>query len=249
MDKRIGAQLYTLRDFIQTKEDFDKSMERIKNIGYKAVQISAIGPIPAEDIKEICDKHGLVITCTHRGFDEYVNDLDGIIKFHKTLDCKIAGLGAMPGQYRDKIPEFVELMNDVTQKLAAQGISFAYHNHHFEFEKMTDGKFIMDYMLDNGKFDFILDVYWLSFAGINPPDYIRKVGKRAIVVHFKDLAILDNEVVMAEVGQGNLDWDSIIKASEEVGSLWAQVEQDVCRRDPFESMEISYNYLIKKGFC
>ena len=34
MDRRIGAQLYTVRDSIQTIEDFDKSCKKIKDIGY-----------------------------------------------------------------------------------------------------------------------------------------------------------------------------------------------------------------------
>ena len=250
MDKRIGAQLYTLREYTQNAEDFESTMKKLKEIGYKAVQISAVGPIPPEQMKEICDKYDLAITCTHRGFDEYVNDIDNMIDFHKKLGCDIPGIGAMPDQYRtiEKIPEFVEKMNSIAEKMSEHGMHFSYHNHHFEFEKMENGQLIMDYMIENGKFDFILDAYWLSYAGVNPAKYIRKMGKKAIVIHYKDLAIVNKEVVMSEVGEGNLDWDDIIAATEEAGSKWALVEQDVCRRDPFESMKMSYDYLTKKGF-
>ena len=75
------------------------------------------------------------------------------------------------------------------------------------------------------------------------------MGKRAVCVHFKDLEIVENNAVMAEVMEGNLDWDAIIAACEDAGTQWALVEQDICRRDPFESMEISYNNLKTKGFC
>ena len=34
MDRRIGAQLYTARDFLTTNEDFYESMKKIKEIGY-----------------------------------------------------------------------------------------------------------------------------------------------------------------------------------------------------------------------
>lgn len=71
-----------------------------------------------------------------------------------------------------------------------------------------------------------------------------------MAVHFKDLKVnVDNSTEMAEVGEGNLDWDSIIGVCEEAGVKWALVEQDVCRRDPFESMKMSYEYLTGKGFC
>ena len=32
MDKRIGAQLYTIRDFMKTIEDFDASCKKINDI-------------------------------------------------------------------------------------------------------------------------------------------------------------------------------------------------------------------------
>ena len=71
-----------------------------------------------------------------------------------------------------------------------------------------------------------------------------------MAVHFKDLKMkTDNKYEMAEIGEGNLDWDAIIKACEEAGTKWALVEQDVCQRDPFESLKMSYDYLITKGFC
>ena len=51
MDKRIGAQLYTLREFCQTAEDFDDTLKKVSEIGYKIIQVSGIGPISAADIR------------------------------------------------------------------------------------------------------------------------------------------------------------------------------------------------------
>lgn len=76
MDKRIGAQLYTLSDFCQNEEDFDKSMKKVSEMGYKTIQASAIGPMSGETVKEICDKYGLEVVCTHRPFANYENKLD-----------------------------------------------------------------------------------------------------------------------------------------------------------------------------
>ena len=86
---------------------------------------------------------------------------------------------------------------------------------------------------------------------MNPADFISGLGKRAMAVHFKDLSInpeKDFAQEMAEVGEGNLDWNAIISACQNAGTKWALVEQDICRRDPFESLRISYEYLREKGF-
>ena len=83
-------------------------------------------------------------------------------------------------------------------------------------------------------------------------DFIRNLGDRAMAIHFKDYSINPQKGFIpeyAEIGEGNLDWDSIIKACDDAGAKWALVEQDVCNRDPFESMKMSYDYLTKKGFC
>ena len=70
-----------------------------------------------------------------------------------------------------------------------------------------------------------------------------------MAVHLKDLKVkIDNHIEMAELGEGNLDWDGILRACEEAGVSWALVEQDDCQRDPFEALKISHDYLVAKGF-
>ena len=251
MDKRIGAQLYTLRDFCKTAEDLDKTFEKISNIGYKTVQVSGIGPIPADVVKETADKHNLEIVCTHRGMEDFINNLDKLIEDHHTMGCKIAGIGAMPAEYREDPIGFVEVISPIAKRLREEGIQFAYHNHAFEFRK-KDGKYFMDYMIKNSdpdNFKFIVDTYWLAIAGQDPAEFIEKLGDRVAAVHFKDLTLDLNTPIMAEVMEGNLNWEKIFAACEKSGAQYALVEQDICQRNPFESMEISYNNLLKKGFC
>ncbi|MNP72423.1 hypothetical protein D3C76_1689790 [compost metagenome] len=64
------------------------------------------------------------------------------------------------------------------------------------------------------------------------------------VVHLKDMAIVDRKQVFAEIGEGNMNYAEIITTCRETGVEWYVVEQDVCRRDPFESLEMSLRYLI-----
>ena len=253
MDKRIGAQYYTIRDFCKTLEDFDASCKKVSEIGYKTVQLSAIGDFKPADVKAVLDKYSLEAVCTHRSGDEYENRLDYSIEFHKTIGCKIAGLGAIPGfsAEEENVKAFLEKYNPISEKLYENGLVFAYHNHHLEFERIG-GKYVFDIIAENtdpDKFKFILDVYWLSYSGINPAKFIRKYKDRIACVHFKDIGIIDKNVEMFEVGFGNIDWDDVIAACEDANVEYALVEQDICRRDPFESLKMSYDYLSGKGFC
>jgi sugar phosphate isomerase/epimerase len=61
------------------------------------------------------------------------------------------------------------------------------------------------------------------------------------------MAVQANTPIMAEVGEGNLNWEAILAACREAGVLWYIVEQDVCQRDPFESLGISLRNLRSMG--
>ena len=53
MDKRIGAQLYTVRDFVKTEEDFIATMTRLAEFGYKSAQFSGVPTffLPRDSVK------------------------------------------------------------------------------------------------------------------------------------------------------------------------------------------------------
>jgi sugar phosphate isomerase/epimerase len=256
MDKRIGAQYYTLREFAKTIEDFDETCRKVSEMGYKIVQISGT-PLPAAPMREVLDKYNLKAVVTHRGFNDFKNNLDEIIEYNKTLGCLVCGVGSMPQEVRDNkegLDQFIADANEIAAKLRKEGLYFGYHNHQFEFAKI-DGQVTMDRLINEtnpDEFMFIVDTYWLQFGGVDPAEFIRTLGKRAMMVHFKDYSINPSKnfvVEMCEVGEGNLNWDEIIEACEEAGSLYALVEQDICNRDPFESMKMSYDFLKTKGFC
>ncbi|MFL7808595.1 MAG: sugar phosphate isomerase/epimerase, partial [Anaerolineae bacterium] len=57
----------------------------------------------------------------------------------------------------------------------------------------------------------------------------------------------EGEPTMAEIGEGNLNWPAILAACAEAGVEWYAIEQDICRRDPFESLKISYDNLRQMG--
>ena len=53
------------------------------------------------------------------------------------------------------------------------------------------------------------------------------------MVHLKDMAIgEDRTQVMAEVGEGNLNWPAILDAGRDAGVEWCAGEQDICQRGP-----------------
>ncbi len=67
---------------------------------------------------------------------------------------------------------------------------------------------------------------------------------RLPLLHMKDYMVNDeNAPQFAEIGVGNLPWPQIIAAAEESGCEWFIVEQDTCPGDPFDSLQISFDYI------
>ncbi|MEK4260135.1 sugar phosphate isomerase/epimerase family protein [Paenibacillus sp. FSL L8-0499] len=245
----IAAQMYTLRDFTKTAEDLRSTFQKVSAVGYEAIQISAIGPIDPKLVKEYADESGLAICATHVSWDRLTNDLDALAAEHKLWNCKNIGLGSLPEKFRtgqEGYREFAKLMSDIAVTLKDQhDLQFVYHNHDFEFERF-DGMTGMEILLTESDpaVGFELDLYWVQAGGGSPADWIRKVAGRMQVVHLKDMAIVNRKQIFAEIGEGNMNYKEIINVCRETGVDWFVVEQDVCRRDPFESLEISLRYLL-----
>ncbi len=249
----LAAQLYTVRQFTQTPEDLAATLKKIREIGYRAVQVSAIGPIDPAELKAMLDGEGLTLCITHTGYDRLRNDLPAVIEEHHLWGCKHVAIGSMPPEYREMGEEgfhrFAEVANEIGRALYEAGLTFSYHNHSFEFQRFgkRTGLDILFEETDPRYVRAEIDTYWVQHGGGDPAAWIRRMTNRMPVVHLKDMVIQGREQVMAEVGEGNLNWPAILEACRDAGVEWYAVEQDICQRDPFESLVISYRNLKAMG--
>ncbi len=249
-DIKLGAQLYTLRDYIQNYEDAEKTFAYLDSIGINTIQISAIGPIEPEKVAYLVDKYSMDVCVTHTSFDRMLSDTEAVVREHKMIHCDTLGVGCMPGEYsgsEEGVREFIKLTGELAKKLRDMGMHFAYHNHAFEFKKYNDRR-VIDMLIDDTDpelFGFIMDTYWVQYGGGDPADFINRLSGRMKVCHFKDYKInSENKPDFAEVGTGNLNLDECYRACRDSGVRYIVIEQDTCDIDPRESMAISYKNLV-----
>jgi sugar phosphate isomerase/epimerase len=186
---------------------------------------------------------------THTAPDSILGDTEGVIAKHDILDCKYVGLGAMPKNYRkhEAVEDFHKNFHRAIKQIADSGKVFTYHNHAFEFEK-KDGVFMLDklFSMFDKSLMLTLDCYWANYGGVDVCELIEKYAGRIDCVHLKDYAIKNNEIIMAPVMRGNMNYPKIITALEKAGTKYALVEQDDCYgEDPFDCLAESYNNLKK----
>ena len=255
----LGAQMFTVRDFTQNLDDLAVTLKKIADIGYPAVQISAIGPIDPPDVAKAVQDSGLIVAATHMGWDSFLNDLDTVIETHKLWNCTHTAVGGLFGQeYRgpDGLKKFLDELPPVAEKLAAEGMDFSYHNHSHELVPCCGGATWLEALYDQADPNHLkaeIDTYWIAHGGGDPARWVRKCAGREPLLHLKDMAMAFSEEGkleqrMAEIGEGNLNWPAILEAAAAGGVEWYLVEQDICYgRDPFESLAISYRNLKAMG--
>ncbi len=252
----LGVQLYTIRQYTQTKSDLTMSFARLKEIGYDCVQISAIGPIHPNDVAKALKDTGLECVATHVGWNRFKEDLDSVIEEHKLWGCCHAAVGMLPADYyfdENGLEKFIDELAPISFRLSQEGIDFSYHNHHHEFTRYK-GKLWLEMLYEKAPAEMLkaeIDTYWIQMGGGNPVEWINKCSGRQPLLHLKDLKIeitRDDWVQqkMAEIGEGNLDWYAILDVAQNSGVEYLLVEQDDCNGvDPFDALETSYRNLQK----
>ena len=252
---QIAVTLYNLREFCQNESDMDRTLDKICEIGFQSVQVSGT-PLAADVIRRQLDKHGLFCCATHEGAAAlFADDITPIIDKMQTLECDFTALGSAPQEYRGRFgtEKLCDMLNRQGEKFAAAGIKMGYHNHHFEFTKYPGmKKTMLETLYENTDPDKVfaeIDVHWVTRGGSDPVYWINKVAGRMPVMHIKDFAILNNEPVFCEIGEGNLRWEAIFAAAEKTGVRWYSIEQDqpFPGRDNFDSIKMSFDNLKAMG--
>ncbi|MCC5833311.1 MAG: sugar phosphate isomerase/epimerase [Opitutales bacterium] len=246
---QVAVQLYTLRDHLQSKDSYAESMRKIREIGFRSVQVSGPRPCEPDEIAALCKEVGLVINSSHESPELILNNPEQVVKNLDAFGCKYTAYpfpGGIDFGSKSAVDTLIEGLDRSGKVLAESGKVLTYHNHHMEFRKI-DGEIILERIYRATNPDFVqaeIDTYWVQYGGGNPTQWCQKLKGRLPLLHLKDFRIdEENQIVFSEIGNGVLDFPGIIEAAESAGCGWFIVEQDRCPGDPFDSLEMSFRYI------
>ncbi len=251
---KLGIQLYTLRDYCSNPADFKETIEFVKDLNCDLVQVSGVGkkePVSAEFQKDVFSATGVECCLTHTPLERILNETDKVIEEHKLINCNHIGLGWLEEEYRETTKNMDRFFADLApalEKFKANGMTFNYHNHDFEFEKLDNGQLLLDYMIENTDpevFHFTPDVAWVEIAGYSAVEYLNKMKGRIDVCHFKDYDIIDGERKFVTLGEGKVDLKACYEKCVEHGVEYIVYEQDCdwVDDDAKKATKLSYNYM------
>jgi len=260
---KIGIGLFTLRE--QLTADVKATIAHVAKIGYNQVEtyygypgkyeVKGFWGLEAKDFNMLLKNNSLTCPSGHYNTTEFLSTGDEkILKSHievaNSVGQKYFVIPALPTDIRtngtlDDYKRMAARFNIAGELCKKAGLKLAYHNHNFEFKDQGNGITGYDILLketDAKLVGFELDIFWAVNAGLNPVDMFKKNPGRYKMFHVKDMDKQD-KAVFAEVGSGQIDFKSIFAESKMAGLDYIFTEQDLIKKDPYESITESYNYV------
>jgi sugar phosphate isomerase/epimerase len=255
--KTLGVQLYTVRSVLPQKPR--ETLDAIRTIGYQEVEATYAG---LDALWPAIQASGLKPVSIHLDSKSVTqgnpDDLSRIFDQLKQRGFTYAVFPHLPLPERggiDVIRAVAGKLNRAGEKCRAAGMTFCYHNHAFEFAT-EKGATLFQVLLDHTDpklVAFELDMFWVSVAGGDPAEMIRKLSGRMPLLHLKDkekgTPVMYKEAVprtaFKEVGSGVEDWPKVLRAAAAANVAHYFVEQDQTPGDPVDSLRRSYEFLSK----
>ncbi len=247
-----GIQLYTVRE--ELPKDTPGTLKKLYEIGFREVETAGFGKYTVKEFRQLLDDAGLKAPSAHLNLS--VPELGPVFEDAKILGAHFATSSSLatsnlprpaPGGPRPKmeplgVDGFTKLavqMNEIGKKAKAAGLQYAYHNHNYEFEKMPDGSYGYDILVnhtDHELVKFEIDCGWMCAGGADPIAYFKKYPGRFKMIHVKEFEALGHPTVSlsdrpkgSDLGQGFIDYKAIFVAGKKAGIQHAFSEQE----DPF----------------
>jgi len=234
---KIGLQLWSV--FQESMNDLLGTLEKVAKMGYDGVEFAGYFDHTASEIKAKLEELNLEISSSHIPFERLRDEIDAVIAFEKELGNPYIVCPYATFETVEEWLPFINELAEINQKIKDAGLTFIYHNHAEEFQKLEDG-YIFDAILK--KVDKAeIDVYWAEFAGVDPVSYLQQYSGRTPLVHIKDMD--ETKDKSTEVGNGILDIKAIVNQAEIGGAEWLIVEQEAFTKPTLESVEIGLKNL------
>lgn len=259
-DRKIGLQLYTLRDVIG--KDPKGILKQVADLGYQELETYGYndGMLFGMNAKELGDyvkSLGMQVTSGHYqlGKSEKTKAIKGSILNdweRAVADAKEVGQEYMVVAYLnadervtlDDYKLVSEKLNKGAEVCKKYALRLNYHNHDFEFMKVDNQVpyHLMLSQLDPKLVGMEMDLYWVVFAGEQPLDYFKKYPGRFEQWHVKDMDKTDRKR-NANIGTGSIDFKSFFAKASEAGLKHFYMEQETYPTSSLESIQASIGYL------
>ena len=233
----IALQLYSVRE--DCARDLPGTLGAVAEMGYEGVEFAGYHGYSAKDLRRLLDDLGLKVAGSHVPLETLLGDnLPATIEFNKELGNRFLIVPWLPEEYRSSRQAWLDtakLFNELSEKVAAEGMYVGYHNHHIEFAPL-EGETPWDIFFGNTRPEVVmqLDAGNALHGGADPIPILERYPGRALTVHLKEYS----KTKQALIGEGEVRWAEFFHLCETIGvTQWYIVEQETYPYPPLESVK------------
>ena len=261
---QISIQLFTLRD--QLAIDLEGTLATLAEIGYTRVEHAGFVGRTVTEFKAALDAAGLRATSGHvqipQPFDPAAwsaSLADARVLGSRYIVHPFFGINFGTGEVvRTTAPwrAFARDLNRAGRMARDAGLKLGYHNHNWEFFRLTDdpSRTAYDVLTDTTDPHLVhlqLDLFWATRGARDPVDLIRQHQGRVLQYHVKDM---NQAGGFEDPGQGLIDFARIFRHSDEAGVREYIVERDDAGTPPrqpedaLDTARVGYQFLSTVRF-
>jgi sugar phosphate isomerase/epimerase len=223
---RVGLMLYTVRE--DCARDFEGTLRAVAGLGYEGVELFDLHGHDASEVRSWLDELGLDTAGRHAGLDAIESDLPQLAEECSTIGTDRLVLSwIQPPTSTEAARELASRLAEIAREAARLDLRFGFHNHGGEVRPLNGGGSFLDELLAEADVFLELDLGWAWTAGADPLTLLDRARGRCPLVHVKDFASHEG-CEFRPVGDGAIDYGSVLPAAIEAGVEWLLVEQDEC---------------------
>jgi len=258
--KPIALQLWTVRQ--DAREDFLGTLRQAAAVGFRGVeQVHAFGygGLSAQQVRTYMTDLGLQTAGTHVSLQEWEGGAEKILDYQQELGVRYVAVSWLEPERREDEAAYRQSaasISKIARQCEARKLQLLYHHHDFEFVRFGSQTALelISEIVGPEQLGIEVDVHWVRRAGEDPVAFLRQMGARCPLVHFKDVPERalhtqdhDDPTTFTPLGTGLLDFPALAEAA--AFAEYHIVEQDYCQGDPWDSARSSLAYLQQKGLA
>jgi sugar phosphate isomerase/epimerase len=271
--ERLGIQLYSVRGTMGT--DPVGTLKKLYDVGYRHVEHAnyidrKFYGFTAKEFKKVLADIDLQMPSGHtvmaaQDWDTSKNDFTD--KWKYTIeDAAAVGQRYVISPWLDEslrkdmdgLKRFMDQFNKCGELCKANGMTFGYHNHNFEFKTTVGNGNLYDFILNNTDPKLVaqqMDIGNMLGAGGVAIDLLKKYPGRFELMHVKDEIKSDEKGNMdgydsTILGEGVMPVKEIVKEARRIGgtSQFIVEQESYQGKDPIDCVKIDLQMMKKWGF-
>jgi sugar phosphate isomerase/epimerase len=258
---RISIQLFTLRDLIAA--DLEGTLAALRQIGYRRVEHAGFAGRTAAEFKAALDRAGIWASSGHVGIPQPFDAgawrtslQDALTLRSRYIVQPFFGINFGTGAIvRDRATwaAFAHDLNRAGRMARDVGLRLGYHNHNWEFFRLTDdpSRTAYDVLIeetDPRYVHFEMDLFWVTRGARDPVDLLRRLDGRVRQYHVKDM---NQAGSFEDPGQGLIDFPRIFRTQRVDEYIVERDDAGSPPRTPAQALDtarVGYEYLRSVRF-